>query len=360
MSISRVPASAVKVAIFALATTLVTAMLAAVISGGSIGATHSYAALFTDATLVDGGETVRVAGVPVGTVTGAEIVDDGDGRLARVSFDLNRDVPLYRDAQLQLRYENLVGRRYLAITEQPGGVPLEPGVTLPVTQTRPALDLTALFNGFQPLFEALDPQQVNQFSFEIIRTLQGESGVLAELLDHTARLTATLGDRDAVIGRVVSNLDAVLATVDDRDTDLISMIDGFRDLMHGLAEHRHTLDAGIPALSGLFDAADGLLDKVRAPLRADIHGLGDLAGKLKDTRDQLDDRLKELPDDLQTGTRLLSYGSWFNFYACGAHVRATMFGGTVQLASPIDYSANERDTVCGAQPTGEVGGGKPR
>lgn len=351
----RIPASAVKVSIFAVATTLVTVMLASVISGGTTGATRSYAGLFTDATLVDGGETVRLAGVPVGRVTSAKIVGDGDGRLARVEFELDRNVPLYRDAQLQLRYENLVGRRYLAITEHPGGVALEPGATLPVVQTQPALDLTALFNGFQPLFEALDPQQVNQFSFEIIRTLQGESGVLAELLGHTARLTQTLGDRDAVIGRVAGNLDSVLAEVDDRDTNLISLIDGFRSLMRGLAEHRDTLDTGIPALAGLFGAADGLLDKAREPLRADVRGLGDLAGKLEDTRDQLDDRLHRLPDNLATATRLVSYGSWFMFYACGGTVRAAMLGGTVQLSSPADITVNERDTVCAAQPSGAPG-----
>lgn len=345
---TRLPSSAVKVAVFALVTAVVTAALVALVSGGSTRAAHGYAALFTDATLVEGGETVRLAGVPVGTVTGAEIVESvGSGeRLARLEFEIDRNVPLYRDAQLQLRYENLVGRRYLAITERPGGDPLPPGTTLPITQTRPALDLTALFDGFQPLFEALDPKQVNQLSFEIIRTLQGESGVLAELLDHTARLTRTLGERDAVIGRVVTNLDAVLATVDDRDTDLIMLIDRFRDLMRGLAERRGTLDDGLPALASLLGAADGLLDRAREPLRVDIRGLGDLAGQLRDTRDELDGQLRRLPGNLQTASGLVSRGSWFSFYVCGAHVRATLFGGAVELRSPADFATNERDTVC--------------
>jgi phospholipid/cholesterol/gamma-HCH transport system substrate-binding protein len=347
--VSRFPSSALKVAVFALVTAVVTAGLVALVGGFSTRAAHGYAALFTDATLVEGGETVRLAGVPVGRVTGVQIVETGGSgeRLARLEFEIDPDVPLYRDAQLQLRYENLVGRRYLAVTERPGGDPLPPGATLPVSQTRPALDLTALFDGFQPLFRALDPEQVNQLSFEIIRTLQGESGVLAELLDHTARLTRTLGDRDAVIGRVVTNLDAVLATVDDQDTDLIMLIDRFRDLMRGLAEQRDTLDGGLPAVASLLGAADGLLDRAREPLRVDVRGLGDLAGQLRDTREQLDARLRGLPDNLRTATGLVSRGAWFSFAACGAHVRATLFGGAVELRTPEDFATNDRDTVCG-------------
>ena len=41
-----------------------------------------------------------------------------------------------------------------------------------------------LFNGFQPLFEALSPDDVNQLSGEIIQVLQGEGGTVDSLL-HT-------------------------------------------------------------------------------------------------------------------------------------------------------------------------------
>ena len=48
-------------------------------------------------------------------------------------------------------------------------------------RTTPALDLTMLFNGFQPLFSALDPKQINALSYEIIQIFQGQGGTVGDL-----------------------------------------------------------------------------------------------------------------------------------------------------------------------------------
>ena len=80
------------------------------------------------------------------------------------------------------------------------------GQVIPVSRTAPAVDLTALFNGFKPLFQALTPADVNKFALEIIQTLQGEGGTVDSLLTQTASLTNTVADRDAVIGQVIDNL----------------------------------------------------------------------------------------------------------------------------------------------------------
>ena len=44
-------------------------------------------------------------------------------------------------------------------------------------------------------------------------------------MQRTASLTNTLADRDAVIGRVITNLDQVLQTVTERDDQLGNLID---------------------------------------------------------------------------------------------------------------------------------------
>jgi phospholipid/cholesterol/gamma-HCH transport system substrate-binding protein len=345
---NRIPSSAVKVALFAVTTFVVIGALGAVIANADLRPTHRYSALFTDVTGIEGGETVRLAGVAVGTVTNTSIVDNGDARLARLDFTIDRTVPIYAAAHLQLRYENLVGRRYLAIVEHPGtGFLMPPGAVFTTDHTQPALNLTALFNGFQPLFAALDPQQINTLSFEIIQTLQGEGGTLAQLLAHTARLTSTLGNKDIVIGHVIDNLNAVLSTVDARDTRLTQLIDQFRDLMVGLAHNRDTIDTSLPAISSLLDSTNDLLTQSRSPLRSDIGSLDSLSGQLADTRSTLDDELHRLPGKLVTGTRLVSYGSWANFYLCRLDLRVGASGGTLDLSSPVDVSANDRDTVCG-------------
>ena len=40
--------------------------------------------------------------------------------------------------------------------------------TIPMDRTEPALDLSVLFNGFKPLFQALSPADINRLSAEVI------------------------------------------------------------------------------------------------------------------------------------------------------------------------------------------------
>ena len=66
-----------------------------------------------------------------------------------------------------------------------------------------------LFGGFQPLLQALSPEDMNRLSFEIIQVFQGEGGTVESLLSHVASLTSSLADKDAVIGSMIDNLTTV-------------------------------------------------------------------------------------------------------------------------------------------------------
>jgi phospholipid/cholesterol/gamma-HCH transport system substrate-binding protein len=343
---SRVPSSVYKVLTFAVVTTVMIGLLGTLIGNVRFGAARTYYGLFTDATGVFKGDRVRIAGVEVGSVTGLELVSRGDKKLARVEFSVDDTVPVYADAQLELRYENIVGQRYLNIAEKAQvGKRAADGTTFGIGDTTPALSLTQLFNGFQPLFRALNPKQVNTFSFELVRALQGEAGSLASLMRNTASLTNTIADRDSVIGSVVGNLNAVLTTVGDRDEKLTNLIVEFKTLMSGLAAQSSTIGASLPSLDKLLDATSGTLTEIRSPLRSSIGSLGDVAGDLYKDRQKLDGSLSKLPFTLRTLARTASYGSWFNFYICGLQINLTLLDGTVNLGSE-GISANERDTVC--------------
>lgn len=344
---ARIPSSVYKVAIFAVVTTLMIGLLGTLIGNISLAASHTYYGVFSDATGVFRGDRVRVSGVEVGSVKGLKLISSGGRKMARLEFSVEKSVPVYPNARLELRYENIVGQRYLNISESPtDGGTAPSGTTFGVTQTTPALSLTQLFNGFQPLFRALDPKRLNTFSFELVRALQGESGSLQSLMRNTAQLTNSIADKDQVIGSVVSNLNAVLQTVGDRDQKLTGLIVQFRNLMSGLAGQSDVIGASLPSLDRLLSATSGTLAEIRAPLKTSLVGLNSVAGSLNDDRAVLDSSLKRLPFTLRTLARTGSYGSWFNFYVCGLQINVTLLNGTVNLGN-IGGSANEHDTVCG-------------
>jgi len=308
-----------KLIIFAVVTVLMTAALAQTL-GALSGPGTGYRARFTDVTSLLEGDDVRIAGVRVGEVTGIKVVEN---TVAEVSFTVSDDIPLDSGVLAKIRYRNLVGQRYLALFEGPGtGHRLREHGLIPLAQTSPALDLTALFNGFRPLFTALSPDEVNRLSYEIIAVLQGEGGTMASLLRRTASLTNTLADRDAVIGRVITNLASVLSTVDEHGGQLDQTIVQLQQLVSGLAADRGPIGEALVNLGRLTVATGSLLGDARPSLAADIANLGTVAGTVNANAGAIDRALEAMPGRYEALNRVASYGSWFNFYLCD-------FDGTV-------------------------------
>ncbi|GGP57814.1 MCE family protein [Saccharothrix coeruleofusca] len=314
----------VKLLVFAAVTITATALLAVTISNASFTDATAYTARFTDATALHEGDDVRIAGVRVGQVEEVRVVDR---RVAEVEFSLDGERVLPASVTATIKYRNLVGQRYVALEQGVGqaNAVLPPGGVIPLERTKPALDLTVLFNGFKPLFQALNPEDVNKLSYEIIQVLQGEAGTVDSLLRHTASLTSALAARDQVIGEVVDNLNAVLDTVNSRGEQVTQLVDTLQRLTSGLAGDREPIGEAVSALGELTGATAGLLEDARAPLKEDIAQLGLVSRTLADHEAVVEGVLNNFPRKLETLSRTASYGSWFNFFLCE---------GTGQVAVP--------------------------
>lgn len=311
---SSLTSTLIKSIVFTLVTVLATAALAATIRNSTGGTGREYHAMFSDATSLNKGDDVRMAGVKVGTVESVEIADK---RLAKVTFTALKSAPMTSGTTAELRFRNLVGQRYIAL-EPPKvpGVALDPGYTFPVRETKPALDLTMLFNGFQPLFKFLNPTDVNNLSAQIIAVFQGEGATVDGLLSSTASLTSTLATKDKVIGELITNLNSVLTVVNDRSDQLDTTLITLQQLVSGLAEDRKAIGGSLDGLGNLTTSVADLLQDGRAPLKGSIAALGDLSSNLAAAEPVLDSFFQKLPIKLDRIGRLGSYGSWLNFYVC--------------------------------------------
>jgi len=328
----RTTADATKLLIFILVTTLATGLLVVTIGNLSFGDTKEYKAVFTDATGVVNGDDVRVAGVKVGNVEDVEVVDRTN---ALVTFKVESTHQLTDSTQANIRYRNLVGQRYIALTQGAGpNTPLQEDETIPISRTAPALDLTALFNGFKPLFEALSPADVNKLAYEIVTVFQGEGGTLESLLAHTASVTTTLASRDHVIGQLIDNLNEVLVTLGRRDDELSDLIGKLRRLVGGLSQDREAILGSLDSVSDLAVETSDLVTGIRPGLTRDVKQLRSVAGNLDAGKAEIDRALQVLPIKLEKVGRTAVYGSWFNFYLCS-------FTGQVKLPAdvtlPVDY-----------------------
>ena len=358
----KTTSAGIKLIIFMVVTSLMTFVLAATIGNFGGGKTTEYKVAFTDVTGILPGNEVRIAGVRVGKVKKVSLPKVGacDGQsmlagtpeqLGQVTIQLDNGQRITDADNVNIRYRNLVGERYIAITEGKGSsTDSDPKQLIcptkrddpngPPARTMPALDLTVLFNGFKPLFAALSPQDVNQLSGEIIEVLQGEGGSINQLLAHTASLTSTLADKDAVIGRVVDNLTSVLDTIDKRDGDLNNLILQLRRLASGFAADRTEIGNSIVGIGKLTDATAGLLAGIRPSVRTDITQLQTLAHTLKTNNGTVQGVIQRLPDKLNRIISTATYGGWFNFYLCGLAVtQPDGKGGQTVVTSVINTAA---------------------
>jgi phospholipid/cholesterol/gamma-HCH transport system substrate-binding protein len=325
----------VRLLIFILVTTIATGFLVVTIGNISFAGSKQYKAVFSDATGVVKGDDIRVAGVKVGNVEGVEIVDR---TRALVTFKVVDDQRLTEATNATIRYRNLVGQRYIALTEGVGGSSvLAEDDTIPLARTRPALDLTVLFNGFKPLFAALSPADVNKLSYEIITVFQGEGGTLESLLSHTASVTTTLASRDQVIGELITNLNEVMVTIGNRDKQLSDLLVKLRQFVSGLSSDRQAILGSLDSISALAVETSDLVTGVRPALTTDVTQLRRVAGNLDRNKAEIDRALQVLPIKLNKVGRTAIYGSFFNFYLCNFKGAVKPVRGT---EIPLEYNAN--------------------
>jgi phospholipid/cholesterol/gamma-HCH transport system substrate-binding protein len=320
-----------KLLTFMIVTTLATGVLVATIGNLSFSGAKEYKAVFADATGVNKGDDIRVAGVKVGTVKNVAITDR---TRALITFSVDDSTVVSEATHATIKYRNLVGQRYIALTQEVGSSDkLAAGSTIPIARTAPALDLTVLFNGFKPLFQALSPADINQLSYEIVQVFQGEGGTLESLLAHTASVTNTLADRDQVISDLIDNLSEVLDHVADRDQQLNQLITTFRQFVGGLNSDRDAILGSLDQISQLSVQTASLVKGIRSPLVDDIANLRRLTANIQRNRGELDRALQVLPIKLEKVGRTAIYGSWFNFYLCQFQGKIKLPGLTV----PVTY-----------------------
>jgi phospholipid/cholesterol/gamma-HCH transport system substrate-binding protein len=320
----------IKVAIFGVVMSLVTVALFLVFAGVRTGATHGYTAVFKDASSLRSGDSVRVAGVRVGTVKDVRLQPDNT---VLVAFDADDDVVLTAGSRAAVRYLNLVGDRYMELLDGPGPSQVMPrGSQIPLARTQPALDLDLLLGGLKPVIRGLDPHDVNALTTALLEIFQGQGDTLQSLLSRTSSFSNSLADNNTALEELVDNVNTVLGTLDQQGQQFSGALDRFQKLATQLANDRDTIGNAIDALSSGTASVADLLVAARPPLAGTVAQLNRLAPLLDQDKDLVSAALARAPDNYRKLTRIGSYGSFVNYYLCGISLRVTdLQGRTAQF-----------------------------
>jgi phospholipid/cholesterol/gamma-HCH transport system substrate-binding protein len=289
------------------------------------GSANEYSAVFKDISGLKQGDTVRVAGVPVGSVDDITMQSD---KTVVVTLGTDRQIRLTTGTRAEVRYLNLVGDRYVELLDGPGSTTLLPvGSTIPIDKTAPALDLDLLLGGLRPVIRGLNPQDVNALSASLIQVLQGQGDDLESLFAQTSSFTNTLAEHRDVIQRLIVNLRDLFATLSKEGEGFSASLDRLEKVVTELSADRDPIGEAIDALDNGTASLASLLTQARPPLAETVAQLNRLAPALDGKKDRVDTMLGKLPEDYRKLARVGSYGSFLNYYVCSLTFRATDLQG---------------------------------
>ncbi|WP_431239216.1 MCE family protein [Mycolicibacterium aichiense] len=317
--------TAAKLSVFVVIMTTLTAFLFLVFGDFRGGSMQGYSAIFRDASSLRPGDSVRVAGVRVGTVDGVRLRGDDT---VLVSFTADDDVVLTTGTRAAVRYLNLVGDRYLELLDGPGSSRvMARGSQIPLDRTQPALDLDLLLGGIKPVIRGLAPQDVNALTNALLEIFQGQGDTLQSLLSKTSSFSKSMADNNGALESLIGNLDTVLGTLSNEGARFSGAIEKFKTLTTELAGDRDTIGSAIDSLSAGTASITDLLSAARPPLAATVGQLNRLAPLLDQDKGLIDAALQRAPENYRKLVRLGSYGSFVNYYLCGISIRVTDLQG---------------------------------
>ena len=287
MKVSKV--MLIKVLVFAAIAGLMTVALGVKLANSRLFAdTYELQAEFDDATGILLNDAVKLAGVDVGRVQGAEI-EDGK---AIITFNLDKEVELPKDSTVAIRWRNVLGQRFLYVYPGDDDEVWEEGDRIPVAQTEDVNDIGRFLNRVGPVLKAIDPDDANAFLDAINTALEGNEQDVRQLLDDGAKLAETLSNEDIEIkglirsssrimgafasqeealGGIFDNLDGVGSMLRRRITDVNTLVTDFaavqRQLNELVTENRSNIDASIASL----DSVANTLARNRKNLAKTLH-----------------------------------------------------------------------------------------
>jgi phospholipid/cholesterol/gamma-HCH transport system substrate-binding protein len=236
-------------------------------------------AYFTSGTAVFADNSVRVLGVPVGTITA--VVPEGTQVRVEMHLD-DAALRLPADARAVVISPSLVTGRYVQLTPTySGGPELEGGAVIPVERTAVPLGVDDLARTASQLADALGPHGVNS------------RGALSDALDVGA---ANLDGNGRALNDTIRNLGDLSGTLAGSREDLFGTVKELQSFVSTIAAN----DGEVREFNGRLDDVAGLLADERGDLGEAVRelsiALGDVADFVRDNRDELHSNVDRLTD----------------------------------------------------------------
>jgi phospholipid/cholesterol/gamma-HCH transport system substrate-binding protein len=262
----------VRIGITGLAVVLALVLLA-LNSGSIIRAltTTTYHADFAEAGGLAPGDTVRIAGLVMGTVDSVEL----QGSHVAVTFSVRHGGHLGSSTGAAIRTATVLGTKYLALLPSGQGS-LPGGATIPLSRTQSPYNLTEILSTLTSKVGAINTGQLAQSFDTISAAFQNSPPELRSTLAGVRALSGTIASRDAALSQLLSHAGAVTGVLAERSHQIGLLITDGNQLLTTLYQRRAEIRLLLVNVTAVIDQLRGLsLDNQRqlGPALAQLEGV---------------------------------------------------------------------------------------
>ena len=316
----RVPPSALKFSVFALVCLVLLVGLAVKIGNISLFTSrHTIDAQLSDVTGLANGDTVNIAGVPVGQVSSHR----GTARSCadRHEYRQHRDAaPLHRRGHAVAQRHRAEGDRAVSrAVPGPCSRPAPPSLS---THDVTDASIDVFLNSLGPVLSSINPTEANEFVENVSGALEGDTAEINQLINSGAAVSATVEALDSQVGQVIGNLNQVLGALASRSGDIDSLVTNLQTVSSALASKNTLLDGVVGNLSQVATDLAGLIGNNHTTITSTIDNLQAVAADVQNNQQNLASSLSTLGAGLAPYIQISQWGQWFaveTIYTCLAN-----------------------------------------
>jgi phospholipid/cholesterol/gamma-HCH transport system substrate-binding protein len=268
---------------------------------------HEYKAYFADASGLQAGADVQVAGFKVGKVSS---VDLDDARVV-VTFDVDKDLRLGDRTEAAVKTKSLLGVKVLEVSPQ-GERPLTQ--TIPVERTKPAYQLPDALGDLSTTIAHLNTDELNASLSTLANEFADTPPALKDAVAGVARFSKTLNDRDQQLRELLANARAATHVLANRTDQIVSLIKDSNALLAQLRTESSALDAISGNVSAVAKQLAGFIADNRASLRPSLDKLNGVLTLLDNRKDKLQESIKLLHPFMMSLGETVASGPFFKPY----------------------------------------------
>ncbi|MGV0834362.1 MCE family protein [Mycolicibacterium thermoresistibile] len=267
----------------------------------------AHTAYFEDASGLQTGADVLVAGVQVGEVTGISL----DGPQVVVTFGVDRSIPLGENTEAAIKTKSMLGAKVLEVFPRGEG---KLAAAIPLERTVPAYQLPDALGDLSDAVSGLDTDQVNESLTTLAETFKDTPPDLQAAVEGVSRFSRTINERDEQLRGLLADANKATTVLAERSGSIVSLIHHSNTLLATLRTQNAALDQLGNNVAAVSRQLSGLVADNRAELKPALDKLNGVLTMVDNRRGELEESLKLLNSYALAQGEAVSSGPYYKAY----------------------------------------------